>query len=244
MSAVKKGQYEFDPNSIKVIRQKLNLNQSDLAQMLGETTTKTTISRWENGDTTPDAKTLAAILSVATQGGIMPEFFKKTGNKLGRSRLIVSWDFQNWRPTTNGLKETSDIINQTLSKRFPTATYKLFKLFTTDAQSYPVLFNSFDQWLSTVNGKNDGDLENLGWRIYKYAQNIDDELDTQSYSDCLHDPEDTTFVLISRDGDFTNLLQDLREKGVNTYIIAPEGASQKLIETVGSKRWIHMPGIG
>src|ERR1017187_4178957 len=98
MAAVKKGLYEFDPNSIKVIRQNLNLKQSDLAQMLGDTTTKTTISRWENSETTPDAKSLAAIYSVAVQGGIMPEFFRKTTNAGGRSRLIVSWDFQNWSP--------------------------------------------------------------------------------------------------------------------------------------------------
>jgi transcriptional regulator with XRE-family HTH domain len=126
MAAVKKGLYEFDPNSIKVIRQKLNLKQSDLAQMLGETTTKTTISRWENGDTTPDAKSLAAIYSVAVQGGLKPEFFKNTGNKGGRSRLIVSWDFQNWRPTSSNIKETSDLIRQTISTQFPTATYKLW----------------------------------------------------------------------------------------------------------------------
>lgn len=82
MAAVKKGFYEFDPNSIKVIRQKLNLKQSDLAQMLGETTTKTTISRWENSETTPDAKSLAAIYSIAVQGGIRPEFFKKPVTRL------------------------------------------------------------------------------------------------------------------------------------------------------------------
>ncbi len=87
-------------------------------------------------------------------------------------------------------------------------------------------------------------LDKLGWRLYKYSQNIDDELDTQSYSDCLQHPEETIFVLISKDGDFVDLLQDLREKGVSTYVIAPEGSSQKLIDVVGQKRRIHIPGIG
>ncbi|MDD5700486.1 MAG: NYN domain-containing protein [Dehalococcoidales bacterium] len=249
MAAVKKGLYEFDPNSIKVIRQKLNLKQSDMAQMLGETTTKTTISRWENGDTTPDAKSLAAIYSVAVQGGVMPEFFKNLNNKGGRSRLIVSWDFQNWSPKNNNIKEISNLIKQTLTNRFPSATYHLYKLFTTDT---PVnISNPWEQWLSNMNFvtgqrsitniQDNMILDKLGWRVYKYPQNIDDELDAQSYSDCLHSPSDTIFVLISRDGDFADLLQDLRQKGVSTYVIAPAGASQKLIEAVGQKRWIHIP---
>jgi transcriptional regulator with XRE-family HTH domain len=252
MAAVKKNIYEFDPNTIKTIRQKLNLKQSDLAQMLGETTTKTTISRWENGQTTPDAKSLAAIYSIAVQGGIMPEFFKNTGNKGGRSRLIVSWDFQNWSPKTNNIKTVSDLIKQTLADRFSSTNYHLFKLFTTEHSTNRS--NSWDQWLSSldfigtqrspVNTQTNMILDKLGWRLYRYAQNIDDELDTQSYSDCLQHPEETVFVLISRDGDFVNLLNDLREKGVSTYVIAPEGSSQKLIEVVGQKRWIHVPGIG
>jgi DNA-binding transcriptional regulator YiaG len=251
MSAIKKGQYEFDPNSIKVIRQKLNLTQSDLARLLGDTATKTTISRWENDETTPDAKWLAAIYSIAVQGGVMPEFFKKTGGKGGRSRLIVSWDFQNWSPKTNDIKEISARIKEILVERFPAATYHLFKLFTTDAPANNS--SPWEAWLTSVNmvtGQRSNDLQSnmildkLGWRVREYPQNIDDELDSQAYGDCLQDPGDTIFVLVSRDGDFIDLLQDLREKGVSTYVIAPEGTSQKLIEAVGPKRQIHVPGIG
>lgn len=252
MAAVKKGLYEFDPNSIKVIRQKLNLRQSDLAQMLGATTTKTTVSRWENGDTTPDAKSLAAIHSVAVQGGVMPEFFKKSDNRGGRSRLIVSWDFQNWSPRTGNILEICDLIKRTLADRFPSVTYRLYKLFADDSPAsnskpwelrLPTLEVSAGQW-SLTNVQDNGILEKTGWRVYKYPQDVDDELDTQSYSDCLHDPSDTIFVLISRDGDFAELLQDLRQKGVSTYVIAPEGASRELIEAVGQKRRIHILGIG
>jgi len=50
-------------------------------------------------------------------------------------------------------------------------------------------------------------------------------------------------VLISKDGDFAELLQDLREKGVSTHVIAPKGTSQKLIEVVEQKRRIHVLGI-
>jgi transcriptional regulator with XRE-family HTH domain len=252
MSAVKRGLYEFDPNSIKVIRQKLNLKQSDLAKMLGETTTKTTISRWENSQTSPDSKSLAAIYSIAVQGGIVPEFFRNTGNKGGRTRLIVSWDFQNWSPKTNNIKAISDLIKQTLVDRFPSANYHLYKLFTSEQATN--LSNPWEEWLSKLefvgtqwspaSMQTNMILDKLGWRLYKYAQNIDDELDTQSYSDCLQHPEETVFVLISKDGDFVDLLKDLREKGVSTYIIAPEGRSQNLIESVGQKRRIHIPGIG
>jgi transcriptional regulator with XRE-family HTH domain len=252
MAAVKSGLYIFDPSSIKVIRQKLNLKQSDLAKMLGETTTKTTISRWENGETTPDAKSLAAIYSIADQGGIMPDFFKKTGKKGGRSRLIVSWDFQNWSPRTTDLKEMSSLIKQTLADRFPSTSYHLYKLFAVDTPTNNL--KPWEQWLSTLNftvglqsttnGQSNMILDKLGWRLYKYSQNIDDELDTQSYSDCLQHPEETIFVLISKDGDFVDLLRDLRVKGVSTYLIAPKDSSQKLVEVVGQKRLIHIPSIG
>jgi transcriptional regulator with XRE-family HTH domain len=240
MAPAKTGLYEFDPSSIRVIRQKLNLKQSDLAAILDMP--KTTISRWETGETTPDAKSLAAIYSAAVQGGVMPEFFKKSSNKGGRTRLIVSWDFQNWRPTSFNLKETSNLIKKTLSDRFSSTTYSLFKLFTTSSASG--IMTDLSQWLSNSLWKSNADIDKIGWRVYEYPQNIDDELDAQSYSDCLQDPEDTVFVLISRDGDFVDLLQDLREKGVSTHIIAPEGTSQKLIETVGQRRRIHIPGIG
>jgi transcriptional regulator with XRE-family HTH domain len=247
MAALKKGLYAYDPNSIKVIRQKLNLKQSEFAQMLGEKTTKTTISRWENGETTPDAKSLAAIYSIAAQGGIMPEFFKKSVTQGGRSRLIVSWDFQNWSPKNNNIKETSDLIKQTLANKFPSATYHLYKLFTNDT---PVTnTNPWGQWLTSLSTwpksavQDNMILDKLGWRVYKYPQNIDDELDAQSYGDCLQDPADTIFVLISKDGDFADLLQDLRQKGVSTYVIAPEGTSQALIEAVGQKRLISYPEL-
>lgn len=252
LAAVRKGIYEFDPSSIKLIRQKLNLKQSDLAQMLGDKTTKTTISRWENGDVIPTAESLAAIYSVAMQGEITPQFFKKTVNKGGRSRLIVSWDFQNWSPQSINLQETSDLVKKTLTRRFPSATYHLYKLFTSETMVNAS--HSWGEWfydmsrmsgrLSPANTQSNMILDELGWRVYKYPHNIDDELDTQSYSDCLQNPEDTIFVLISRDGDFVDLLQELRQKGVNTYLIAPKNTSQKLIEAVGKKRKIDIPGIG
>ena len=182
----------------------------------------------------------------------MPEFFKNTGNKGGRSRLIVSWDYQNWSPKANDLKETSGLIKQTLADRFSSATYHLYKLFTSDTPANKS--SSLEEWLSsmnfvtgqlsTANMQNNMVLDKLGWRVYKYPQNIDDELDAQSYGDCLQHPEDTIFVLISRDGDFADLLHDLRQKGVSMYVITPENSSQKLIEAVGEKRWIHIPGIG
>jgi transcriptional regulator with XRE-family HTH domain len=250
MTAVKKGIYEFDPNSIKIIRQKLNLSQSDLAQMVGDETTKTTISRWENAKSTPDAKSLAIIYSIAAQGGIMPEFFKKSENRSGRSRLISSWDLQNWSPRYDNLKTTAELIKRTLSEKFPSATYKLFKLFATDSSQNSSLNNNqyfnqyFQQWWATLNPTKNDNLDELGWRVKKYAQNVDEELDAQSYSDCMQDPKDTTFVLISKDGDFAGLIQDLRKEGVSTYLIAMQGSSQKLIESVGEKRLIYLPSTG
>ena len=81
----------------------------------------------------------------------------------------------------------------------------------------------------------------MGWRIQEYSHDIDEELDSQSWSDCNQSPKDTIFVLITRDGDFTGLIEDLRNKGVRVYLMAPKDSNQNLIKAIGEKRWISFP---
>lgn len=110
------------------------------------------------------------------------------------------------------------------ANRFPTISYNLYKIFASPFHSIAT-----------------NELRNQGWRVQEYSQDIDDELDSQSWSDCNQAPQDTIFVIITRDGDFIDLIQDLRDKGVRVYLIAPESSSQRLIEAVGRKRLIALP---
>ena len=219
MAALKHGRFVFNRSSIKEVRDKLELSQEQLAQKLG--IAKTAVSRWEKGPTKPDADALAAIYSVAFENGIEPSFFKPSDTKQGRSRLIVAWDFQNLALLWNEIPKTSEWIKKELAKRFPSVSYNLYKVFASPFHS------------SATNV-----LSNEGWRVREYSHDIDEELDSQSWSDCNQALLDTIFVLISRDGDFVDLIQDLRKKGVRVYLIAPENSSQRLIETVGKRRWI------
>jgi len=230
MTPLKKGRFVFDPSSIKWIRDKLGLSQEELATQIG--VAKTAISRWEKGQVTPDANSLAAIYSVAKEGRIEPTFFTAAEPKANktRSRLFVSWDFQNLPVSlpylsmidfTSKFTDGSQIekITNDLTKKFPDVSHSVFKVFTSSAHS-----GSYDE------------LSKQDWRIMEYDHNIDEELDSQSWSDCNQNPKDTIFVLITKDGDYAELIEELRGKGVMAYLMAPENSSQRLLETVG-KRW-------
>lgn len=64
--------FVFEPRSLVELRESLSLNQARMALALGVPTN--TLSRWETGATTPDAATLAAVYSLATDHDIDPHF--------------------------------------------------------------------------------------------------------------------------------------------------------------------------
>lgn len=224
MTPLKPGRFTFNPNSIKEVRDKLNLSQEQLAQKMG--VAKTAVSRWEQGKVKPDAESLAAIYSVAMENRFEPKFFKESesNSRQGRSRLIVAWDFQNLSLMWNEIPEKSEWIKKELTRRFPTTNYALYKVFA----------SPFHSAATNV-------LSKTGWRVQEYSHDIDEELDSQSWSDCNQVPKDTIFVLITRDGDFTDLIEDLRNKGVRVYLMAPDNSNQNLIKAVGEKRRIPFP---
>lgn len=223
MAPLKPGPYIFTPDSISQVRSQLRLTQEQFANKLG--ISKTAITRWEKGTVKPDADSLAAIYSLAAASGINPEFFKPSNTKQGRSRLIVAWDFQNLAISEYEVPAKSESLKKELAKRFPSVSYNLYKTFASPLHSFATR-----------------ELANHGWRVQEYSYDIDDELYTQSWSDCNQAPQDTIFVLITRDGDFVDFIEELKNKGVRVYLMAPEHSSQHLIETVGKKRWIPWNG--
>ena len=66
-------EYQFSPRSLVETREKMSLSQAKLAARLD--LPANTVSRWERGETTPDANSLAAIYSIAKEHGLTPVFF-------------------------------------------------------------------------------------------------------------------------------------------------------------------------
>lgn len=226
MAPLKNGQYVFNPESIKIIRERLNLSQEQLAEKIGAV--KAAISRWENGKVTPDADSLAAVYSVAEEGRIDTKFFKKkeTNPRGGRSNLFGFWDYQNIPLSTHEVGEKAKRIRDELTKKFPSVSHSVFKVFAGSIHS-----------LAT------NEISKQGWRLQEFDHDIDDELDSQSWGDCNQAPKDTIFVLITRDGDFVDLIEELRKKGVRVYLMAPQNTSSKLVEAVGKKNLIPFTTI-
>ena len=223
MTPIRHGKYRFSPDSIVDLRKKLNMSQRKMAEELN--VPFNTLYRWEKGKIAPDATKLAAIFSLAKEHGIAPDFFrlqtKEEKKSMGRYRLIVMWDYQNFGVSDNNVEEASHWVKNTLEKKFTSTTYHRYKAFSSPYQS-----RSTDV------------LQSLGWRGWEDTQNMDEEIYDQCMSDCGQDPKATILVLITRDGDFADLIEELQVKGVRVYLLAPDNASQDLFEAVGRKRII------
>ena len=227
MAPVKAGKYQFRSDSLVQVREQVGLSQAKMANLLG--VPANTLSRWETGATSPDAESLAAIYSVAMEHDIPPDFFQrrrpmpKQGK--GPSRLLVMWDFQNLGVRENRVTSLNSWLREEMDKRFPGTSYRRFKAF-----SHPKQEAATDK------------LQELGWRVFEDDVDMDEEIANQSKSDCGHEPKDTILVLVTKDGDFKELVAASKRKGVTVYLVTPpQGHSQSLVQAIGGKNWIKLP---
>lgn len=227
MPPLKDGIYRFDPKSITTIRSQLQITQAKLAAELG--VPPNTVSRWERGDTAPDARALAAIHSIAMERGLTPAYFKKAAPATpnARTELLVYLDFQNLGLTAADVPAFDGWIRAELNRRFPNTANRWFKGFCARHQSAAA-----------------EQLESFGWRIWEDSDDLDDEIVSQSRSDCWRKPDNTILILGSRDGDFAGLINEMRGRGVMVYLIAPDGISQRLAQAVGEDWRIPWPSLG
>lgn len=228
MAPVRKGKYEFRPDSLAQLRGKLGFSQAKMAKILG--VPANTLSRWENGATKPDADSLAAIYSVAVEHDIQFDLFTRRRplpkKPKRRSRLLVMWDFQNVKYPAMAVKSMDDWIRGELGRRFPATSYRRFKAFASPHQVAAT-----------------DELEERGWRVWEDDVDIDEEIVNQAKSDCGHEPKDTILVLITQDGGFLELINDLQDQEVRVCLItAQHGYSQQLVKAVPKKHWIVIPG--
>ena len=227
MAPIKAGKYEYRPETLAGLRAQLSLKQAKMAELLG--IPANTLSRWETGATTPDAEALASIYSLAMERGVTPNFFKRrrpdSKPSTGRSTLLVMWDFQNLGVSARQVASLNSTIRAELNGRFSSASHRLFKAFARPDQS-----SASDA------------LQQIGWRVWEDDVDIDEEIIAQAKSDCGQDPSDTILVLIAQDGDYVELIKELRDHKVEVYLVTrQQGFSQRLAQAVPKKRWMKLP---
>ena len=222
MVPVGSGKFEFRPDTLVVIRGQLGLSQSKMAKLLG--VPANTLSRWETGTTTPDADSLAAVYSVAVEHGVTPTLFSRrrpvSKRQERRSRLLVMWDFQNLSVSVADVPPVNVQLREELDRRFGFTSYRRFKAF-----AHPMQSAATDE------------LVRLGWRVREDDDDIDEEIISQSRSDGGQEPADTILVLITQDGDFVDLLRDLKSDGVAVFLMSPtRSLNQALVACVGTAK--------
>jgi len=201
----------------------LKIKQGKMADLLG--VPPNTLSRWETGATVPDANSLATIYSIAKEYDLTPNFFgirrESSDRQNIQKRLLVVWNFQTMCVPVTEVSEAAKWAKTELERRFGWISNRLYKAFIHPTRSA------------------EGDiLEELGWRVFEYDRDIDEEIIDQVKSDVGQDPAGTILVLISRESGFVELIDELRADKVRVYLIAPENTDSKLIGSVSQRRWI------
>ena len=226
MASITPGNYLFDHTSIASTRVKLKMKQAKMAQRLGIPVN--TLSRWETGATIPDAKSMAAIYSLAKSLGITPQFFKEVPltkpQTNYRSRLVVMVDFQNLGISAKNVAQFDSWIRATVEQKATSATKKHFKAFGGTNQAAAI-----DKF------------SGLKWKSSKRSEDSDDAIIMESKSNCGHDPSDTVLVIATKDGGFASLVNEMKQWGVMVYIVGPESTSQKLQQAVEKGCFIKCP---
>ena len=243
MTPAKQGSYRFRRESIAEMRQRLGLSQSAMASMLD--LPKNTVSRWERGETTPDAESLAAVYSLGMDKGVAADFFAPVKQKAAvRDAALVYWDIRNvWFGDMGtfpsvaamslgmvpevGLERLDAIITDEVRKRVPQATRELFKAFVKR---------------SSVRA---GEIGDLGWRVWEpglYDANWEENLYDQALSDAGQNPSGSVVFLITTDAAYIDLIEDLRARDVRVYLMTTPSASAppELVAAVGKRRWIEL----
>ncbi len=218
-------EYEFRPDVIKETRGKLGLSQAKLADLLD--IPANTLSRWESGSTSPDAKSLAAIFSIAKGKGITPQFFVQKASfkkvKDMRTKLLLAWDFQNLGIKAEYIEFEWEYILRYLKMLYPgSLAYRTYRAYITPNQRDAKEI-----------------LSKLKFEVLEGYFDADRQLINDSFEECKTNPQKWTFILITNDGDYTQLFKDMQSMGVDTYLWGSDNCSEGLIDVAGGGHFIH-----
>ena len=140
-----------------------------------------------------------------------------------RNCPLVYWDAQNLAPSVADVEEYDDCLVRAVRQFVPQWENSLFKA-----------------WVSPGNKEVVKALRQREWTVKVAPDNCDTALIHAARSDAGQDPERTAVFIVSRDGDYVDLIRKLQEREVAVYLIAPRDASRSLVNAVGSANWIRL----
>lgn len=140
-----------------------------------------------------------------------------------RSRLVVMLDFQNLGVTAQRVPALDHFIIKEIEKVGQSVEGGIFKAFCRPDQREAMAA-----------------LKGLDWRTKSDESDMDTPIIQESKSDCGHDPDDTTLVICSKDGDFSELVEEMRAWGTQVFVMGPHDSSRNLREVAG-RFWIPLP---
>ncbi len=230
----------------------MGLSQAQIAKRLNLPVN--TVSRWERGETSPDANSLAAIYSIATGAGIEPVFFRKGGDMVAstkrrngqqkplggrwvlnqhRTRLGMMWDFQNVALDADEAYDTWFYMDKFLDIAFPKVTDWDLTAYYSGEQSAAVNdLRDFGFSGRLVLGDADRQIKEDIRRFCKLPSSllwIDPVRSGLTHGD---DASDTVLILTSKDGDFSDLLVEAKEAGIDVYLWTLPDCSGDLLRAV------------
>ena len=249
-------EYRFSASALREVREHLGWSQAQMAKRLNLPTN--TVSRWERGETSPDANSLAAIYSIATGAGLEPVFFRRGGDMVSstkrrqdpqkplngrkvlnrqRTRLAMMWDFHN----------------------VPLDPAEAFDAWFYMDKFLEIAFPGVDEWnLKVYASRQHNDaVKSLRYLdVSQVTYNADSQIAQDIRRFCNlpspgglwrgqpqgHDPKDTVLVLVSKDGDFADLLHEADQAGIDVYLWAPVACSTDLLGAVRKDHiipWSH-----
>ena len=141
-----------------------------------------------------------------------------------RHRVMVALDFQNLGVSAGNVEAMDSWIRGEVDRRFRTASHEVYRAYCRP-----------DQVAATAV------LRRLHWRVTPTDSDADQRIIQDAKSYCGESPEDTVLFLCTKDGDFVNLVQEMRHRGARVYGMGPSNSSQGLMQTIGRRRWIQYP---
>ena len=238
-------EYQFSPSALREVRERLGLSQAEIAKRLNLPVN--TVSRWERGETSPDANSLAAIYSIATGAGVEPVFFRRGGDMVSstkrrqdpqkplngrrvlnrqRTRLEMAWDFQNVPLDPDEAYDAWFYMDKFLDIAFPSVDDWDLKVYISHQHNEAVKNLRYLD-VNQVGYNADSRIEQEIRRFCNLPSSSVWGIAGQRY-----DPKDTVLVLVSKDGDFAELLHEADQAGIDVYLWAPPGCSKDLLSAV------------
>ena len=228
--------FEFDPIAIRSIRNRLQLSQAALADWLDIPVN--TISRWETGATTPDAKALAALWSIASLRDIEPEFFKrrKESEVNNRTDLLVLWEYPHDKLQWDDIGEDWQYVKNYAGIRFPNAAPGIQGIIYSNPRDHYLDFELRD--LTVQHPRQRLAMEGLEIKEDIWGSSItflNDAL--TAYSE---NPHNTILIVGSNNPNRVPLIQELIDAEVDVYIMpTTDDCPEDLLDAVQSDHVIH-----